>query len=92
MRFTAPVLHEKMSEIFSSYHIHPFDVHGSLIEEEDGYEVTIRFSANFSQSAKIHITFKQAETPDEQVISFFKKTAEQCKTQLIADYYKMIKL
>ncbi|WP_462408840.1 hypothetical protein [Neobacillus sp. Marseille-QA0830] len=92
MRFAAPGLYEKMAEIFSSYHIHPFDFHGTLMEEEEGYEVIIRYSTNFAQSATMHITFEQARNPDEQVIVFLKQTAEQCKTQLIADYYKMIKL
>ncbi|WP_042455072.1 hypothetical protein [Neobacillus dielmonensis] len=92
MRFAAPVLYEKMAEVFSFYHIHPFDFHGTLQEVEDGFEITIMFSTNFSQSVTTLVTFEQARNPDEQVIRFFKQTAEQCKTQLIADYYKMIKL
>ncbi|ETI68961.1 type III secretion system chaperone family protein [Neobacillus vireti] len=92
LRFAAPALYQKMSETFSNLNIHPFDVHGTVLKCENGYELTLRFSPSFSQSATTKVSFEQALNPDEEVVRFFEETAEKCKSQLISDYYKMIKL
>ena len=91
LRFSAPNLYEKMVEIFSRYNIHSYDVYSTVIKDEQGYELVLRFSDAFSQSVTKKISFEQAENPDEEMIEFFKDTAEKCKSQLISDYYKMIK-
>jgi hypothetical protein len=92
LRFAAPALHKKMCETFSTFNIHPFDVQGTVLKKDNGFDLTLRFSANFSQSESTYISLEQAVNPDEAVIRFFEETAEKCKTMLISDYYKMIKL
>ncbi|WHY83868.1 hypothetical protein QNH39_14350 [Neobacillus novalis] len=92
LRFAAPALYQKMAETFSTLNIHTFDIHGTVVKREDGYEVTLRFSPSFSQSATTKVSFEQAIKPDEEVVRFFEETAEKCKSELISDYYKMIKL
>lgn len=92
LRFAAPQIYQKMVEIFASFNIHSYDVHGTVLKKENGLEVKLRFAANFFQEATAHFSFEQALNPDEEVTQFFKETAEKCKSQLIADYYKMIKL
>jgi hypothetical protein len=92
VRFSAPVLYKTMAETFSKFNIHPYDIHGTVIKNETGYEITLRFSQSFSQRVSTQVSFEQAMHPDEEVIHFFKETAEKCKSLLISDYYKMIKL
>lgn len=92
LRFAVPALYQKMIEIFSSFNIHAYDVHGTVMKKDDGLDVTLRFSTNFFQEVTTHFSLEQALNPDDKVEQFFKETAETCKSQLISDYYKMIKL
>jgi hypothetical protein len=92
LRFAAPELFKQLTDIFSSYHIQPYDIHGTVKKDETGYDITLRFSQSFSQSISTHVSFEQAMNPDEQVEHFFKEAAEKCKSLLISDYYKMIRL
>jgi methylase of polypeptide subunit release factors len=92
LRFAAPQLYKKMVEIFSNHHIHSYDVQASVVKKEDGMDVTLRFSSDFSQFVSAFFSSEQAENPDKEVIQFFEETAEKCKSILIANYYKMIKL
>jgi hypothetical protein len=92
LRFAAPQLYKKMVEIFSNHHIHSYEVQAFVIKENDGMNITLRFSSDFSQSVTISVSCQQAENPDDEVVQFFQEAAEKCKSILIADYYKMIKL
>ncbi|WP_223254492.1 hypothetical protein [Bacillus sp. HNG] len=92
LRFAAPNLYQKMVDVFSSYNIHSYDIYATVVKQEKGYDLTLRFSQSFSQSVTAFVSFEQAKNPDEEVTSFLKETAEKCKNQLISDYYKMIKL
>jgi len=92
LRFAAPALYQQMADTFSSYHIHPYDIHGTLKKNESGYEVTLRFSQSFSQVMTTQVSFEQAMVPDADVVQFFVEAAEKCKSLLISNYYKMIKL
>lgn len=90
--FAAPALYKRMVERFSTFHIHPYDVQATVVKNEDGFDLTLRFSSNFSQSVTTHVGFELAMNPDDQVTRFFEETAEKCKSQLISDYYKMVKM
>lgn len=92
LRFAVPALYKQMADTFSSYNIHPYDIHGTVLKNETGYDVKIRFSQSFSHSMTTQVSFEQAINPDEKVIHFFKEAAEKCQSLLISDYYKMIKL
>lgn len=92
LRYAAPELYKKMLEIFSIHHIHIYDVHAYVQKHENGMEVIVRFSADFSQTVTKKISSEQAENPDLEVTQFFEEAAQKCKTMLIANYYKMIKL
>ncbi|WP_442600223.1 hypothetical protein [Neobacillus sp. D3-1R] len=92
LRFAAPAIYQKMIEVFSDHNIHSYDVHGTVVKKEDGIEVMLRFSAQFFEEVSIHFSSAQASNPDESMTQFFKETAEKCKSKLISDYYKMIKL
>lgn len=92
LRFAAPKLYKNMVEIFSNHHIHSYDVQAYVVEKEHGIDLTLRFSTDFSQFVSIFISSEQAENPDKEVAQFFEEAAEKCKSILIADYYKMIKL
>jgi len=92
LRFAAPALYQQMADTFSSYHIHPYDIHGTVKKNESGYEVTLRFSQSFSQAMTTQVSFEQAIVPDADVVQFFAEAAEKCKSLLISNYYKMIKL
>jgi hypothetical protein len=80
-----------MIESFSAFHIHPYDVQAVLLKKENGYDVTIRFSSDFSQVVTAHFSYEQAAHPDEEVTRFFENAANQCRSVLMAEYYKMIK-
>ena len=90
--FAAPQLYKKMVEIFSNHHIHSYDVQAYVEKSDQEMDLTLRFSSDFSQTVTTQISCQQAENPDDKVIQFFEETAEKCKSILIADYYKMIKL
>jgi hypothetical protein len=91
MRFAAPALYEKMVEAFEDLHIHPYEIHATVIKNENGMDVCLRFSADYSQSITNHFDNEQVMQPDEEVNLFFQNAANQCKALLIADYYKMMK-
>jgi hypothetical protein len=91
LRFGAPELYNKMVETFSAYHLHPHDVHATLVKSENGLAVTLNFTADFSQSLSANFSLEQAADPDEAVSRFFEGVAERCKGLLIADYYRMLK-
>ncbi|PFP24299.1 hypothetical protein COJ96_23180 [Bacillus sp. AFS073361] len=92
LRFAAPALYQQMADTFSDYHIHPYDIHGTVKRNESGFEVTLRFSQSFSQTMTTQVTLEQARVPDADVVQFFAEAAEKCKSLLISNYYKMIKL
>lgn len=92
LRFAAPQLYKKMIEIFSNHHIHSYEVQAYVLKNNNGMTVSLRFSSDFSLSLSTNISCIQAENPDNFVIQFFEEAAEKCKSILIADYYKMIKL
>lgn len=92
LRYGTPALYDKMVETFSNFHIHPYDVQSTVSKVEDKFEVSLKFSADFSQSVSRQFTIEQVEHPDEEVTSFFQESAEKCKSILIADYYKMMKV
>jgi hypothetical protein len=92
LRFAAPQLYKKMIEIFSNHHIHSYEIQAYVLQNKNGMTVTLRFSSDFSHSVSTNISCIQAENPDNFVIQFFEEAVEKCKSILIADYYKMIKL
>ncbi|MCM2532024.1 hypothetical protein NDK43_05995 [Neobacillus pocheonensis] len=92
LRFAAPALYQRMVETFSTFHIHPYDVQATIFKNESGFDVTLRFSNDFSQTVTIDLKNEQVAQPDEDVTRFFEEAAAKCKSTLIADYYKMIKL
>lgn len=92
LRFAAPALYQRMVDTFSAFHIHPYDVQGTILKNEAGVEVTLRFSGDFSVTLTSHFCHEQAANPDEEVTRFFEEAAEKCKSLLIADYFKMMKL
>lgn len=92
LRYAAPALYNRMEEIFSAYHIHPYDVQATILKNEDGLNVTLMFSTDFSQALTKLFSFAQASLPDEEANQFFTEAAEKCKSSLIADYYKLMKL
>ncbi|PFO08378.1 hypothetical protein COJ85_03820 [Bacillus sp. AFS076308] len=91
LRYAVPALYDRMADIFAAYHIHPYDVHATAIKEDDGYDVSIRFAADFSQVSTKHFTGEQVKHPGEDVTHFFQEAAETCKSFLITDYFKMMK-
>jgi hypothetical protein len=92
LRYAVPALYSRMVEILSTYTIHPYDVQATAIKNDDGYEVSLRFTADFSQSLIKQFSFEQIKLLDDEVNRFFHEAAEKCKSFLIADYYKMMKL
>jgi methylase of polypeptide subunit release factors len=92
LRYAAPQLYKNMVEVFSNHYIHSYDVQAYVVKKEHGMDVTLRFSSDFSQFVSAFFSSEQAENPDKEVIRFFEEAAEKCKSLLIADYYKMIKL
>lgn len=81
-----------MHETFSKYNLHPYDTESSIVKSQDGLDVTVKLAGSQSKLATTHISTKQAQQPDEEVIRFFESTAEECKNLLIKNYFKMIKL
>jgi hypothetical protein len=92
LRFAAPALYQRMVDTFSAFHLHPYDVQGTILKNEAVVEVTLRFSGDFSEALTSQFSLEQAENPDDEVTYFFKEAAEKCKSLLIADYFKMMKL
>ncbi len=92
LRFAMPILYKQMLEVFEKYHIHPFDIQGTVVKKKNGYNVIIRFSQSFSHIATTFVDFEQAMHPGEEIIRFFEETAKQCRGQIVKDYYKMFKL
>ncbi|MCM3568883.1 hypothetical protein [Neobacillus mesonae] len=92
LRFAAPKLYKTMVDTFSALNLHPHDVQGTVLTDESGLEVHLKFTSDFSQSISTYVSLEQAENPDEEVTRFFEEAAEKCKAQLISDYYKMMKL
>jgi hypothetical protein len=92
LRYAAPALYEQMEETFAEYHIHSYDVHSTAVKSENGIDVTVKFSADFSQSVTARFSFEQMSQPDDDVKRFFQEAAITCKSLLISDYYKMMKL
>ncbi|MBP1933565.1 hypothetical protein J2Z37_003578 [Ammoniphilus resinae] len=91
LRIAAPVIYQRMIQTFEKYHIHPYDTQGTAIPKEDGLHIILRFAPDFSRKAETTFSMKQASQPDQEVTHFFEKTAEQCKSELITNYFKMIK-
>lgn len=91
LRYTVPIVYNRMVETFATYHIHPYDVQALAIKNEEGYAISLRFAKGFSQSITKHFSFEQAKHPDNEVTLFFQEAADKCKSFLIADYYKMMK-
>lgn len=92
LRFAAPELYRLMDDIFTLHHIHPFDVQAFAVKNEQGIEIILRFTSDFSQFVMRQISHQQAKSPDQEVTQFFEDAAEKCKSVLIGNYYKMIKL
>ncbi|HBI02558.1 MAG TPA: hypothetical protein DDY49_00830 [Paenibacillaceae bacterium] len=91
LRYAAPPLYKRMVEVFSTYHIHPYDFFAKLRKNNTEFTVIVRFSPDFSQVVSKGFTSEQVMHPDEEVTGFFEEAAKQCKSVLVADYYKIKK-
>jgi hypothetical protein len=91
LRFAAPNLYKKMLDVFSSHHIHFYDVHATVSETDDALQITLRFCTDFSETFTQEFNRETAAEPDDLVTEFFEEAAQKCKGLLVADYYKMMK-
>lgn len=91
LRVVAPDIYTIMREIFSEYNIHPYDVQATAVRMKDKVDVRLYFADAFSQSVAIQVKRNIEESSAVELRQFFRRTAENCKKQLIADYYKMMK-
>ncbi|WNS73570.1 hypothetical protein RRV45_11610 [Bacillus sp. DTU_2020_1000418_1_SI_GHA_SEK_038] len=92
LRFAAPHVYQTMVDSFKKFNIHPYDAIGTIKPAKNGYDITIKSANHFSEIATITISKEQALVPDTETENLFQEAAEKCKSLLISDYYKMIKL
>lgn len=92
LRFTAPKVYDQMVETFSKHKIHPFDTEATVVQKDGRMAISIKLAGGASELASTTISLNQAKEPDEEVVSFFETSAEECKNLLIKNYFKMIKL
>ena len=92
LRFAAPHVYQTMVDSFKKYNIHPYDAIGTIKTAKNGYDITIKSANHFSEIATITISEEQAMVPDSETVNLFEEAAKKCKSLLISDYYKMIKL
>lgn len=90
LRIAAPNLYVKMLETFSKHNLHPYDTESSVIKKKNGMDITLKLAGSNSTIATTHITSEQIEQPDEEVITFFESSAEECKNLLIKNYFNFI--
>lgn len=92
LRYAEPTLYKKMIEIFSFYHIHPYDIQATIKKEEKGYELLLKFP-NHSTGIKTWLpyNYNQVFHFDEEARKFFEKAADACRSLLMAEYNKTTK-
>lgn len=91
LRIAYPKVYEKMLKVFAEHRIHSYDTVSTAVKRKDKIKISLKFpGSGFVISEKEFHDTGQLEKKDE-LISFFEKAAEKCKSELIANYYKMIK-
>lgn len=92
LRIRAPRVYARMIETFSKYNLHPYDAEATVIQNDNGLDISVKLAGSLTNLGSKHISMKQAEEPDDEVNAFFETSAEECKNLLIKNYFKMIKL
>ena len=93
LRFAEPACYRLLSEQLALYHLHPFDVHASVRQDDAAgrAEIFIRYGDGpVVRSAAFAVEALQG--PADEIADFFRETAKDCKKTLIGDYYKLMKV
>jgi len=91
LRFAAPDYYQLMLERLEAQHLHPFDVHASIVIEGDHTTINVHFGEGLG---RLHRTFagSNGDELNASLVEYFDEVAAECKKTLINDYFKMMKV
>lgn len=93
LRLVLPICYQHLLDQFTLYHLHPYDMKASVISENGGFAIMLRYGEGLTQYKKQLFEQEALEnlTSESEQTQFYKESAEICKKAMIADYYKMMK-
>lgn len=91
LRLSHPNCYQHLLEQFSRFHLHPYDVKASVMAQEGGFLIVLRYGEGLTQSKQQFFKFEALASISEGLTHYYEEVAQLCKKTLIADYYKMIK-
>ncbi|KAF6568215.1 hypothetical protein JDW19_12705 [Paenibacillus polymyxa] len=86
-----PRLYRLLVQELEMLHLHPYDVKAGGRTDDHGITVYLRFGEELGQVTSRKFSWALVEDGDEEVLTFFKQSAEKIKKSMIADYFKMMK-
>lgn len=91
LRFVLPEYYRMLLELMEEYHLHPFDIKATVITEEEGWKISLRYGEGLVQERSITSSHETIHHVDHNVIALFRETVVDCKKTMISDYYKFMK-
>lgn len=91
LRLAFPTCYQVLLEQFAVYHLHPYDIKASVIPENDGFIIVLRYGEGLAQWKKHYFDYEALELSSPELNHFYEETAQACKKALISDYYNMMK-
>jgi len=93
LRLVFPICYQYLLDQFMLIHLHSYDVKASVVPENGGVCILLRYGEGFTQWKKRLFEPEALESlsTESELTKFYKETAQICKKAMIADYYKMMK-
>ncbi|WP_342429036.1 hypothetical protein [Paenibacillus sp. FSL L8-0158] len=86
-----PRLYRLLVQELERLHLHPYDVKAGGRADDHGITVYLRFGEELGQVTSRKFSWALVEGGNDEVLTFFKQSAEKIKKSMIADYFKMMK-
>ena len=91
LRLALPACYQHLVDQLALDHLHSYDVKASVIPQDAGYLIALRFGEGWTQGKQQYFANEDLDHLTIKLTDFFKEIAQACKKALIADYFKMMK-
>lgn len=80
-----------VDELNRRHNIHSYDIEILAKKIDSGLTMTFKYGEDYAQSKEIFFDFKTLHDRSSKLTDFVHELADECKSVMIKDYFKMVK-
>lgn len=80
-----------VDELNRRHNIHSYDIQILAKKIESGLTMTFKYGEDYAQSKEVFFEFKTLNDRNSELTDFIHGLADDCKSVMIKDYFKMVK-